>query len=49
MNAQIGKDWNNKLYLDMFPIRNGEYLADFSLEKWLACLNYKFQKREGKL
>ena len=33
MNAQIDKDEQNKLYLHNLPNRNGEYLADFSLEK----------------
>ena len=31
MNAQIGKDENNKFCLHNFPNRNDEYLADFSL------------------
>ena len=49
MNAQIGKDENNKFSLHNLLNRNGEYLADFSLKNSLSCLNTKFQKREGKL
>ena len=46
MNAQVGKDENNKFYLHDLSNRNGEYLADFSLENHLSCLNTKFQKKE---
>ena len=49
MNAQMGKDKNNKICLHNFSNRNGEYQANFSLENRLTCLNTKFQKREGKL
>ena len=45
INAQIGKNRNNKFYLHNSSYRNREYLADFSL----AYLNTKFQKRERKL
>ena len=47
MNAQKGKDGNNKFHVHNKPKRNGEYVADFSLENRLACLNTKFKKREG--
>ena len=49
MNAQIGKDENNKFYLPNSLNRNGEYRTDFSLENKLTCLNTKFQKREENL
>ena len=49
MNALIGKDENNKFCLHNSSNRNGEYLANFSLENRLVCLNTKFQKWEGKL
>ena len=44
MNAQIGKDENNKFYSHNLSNRNGDHLTDFSLEKRLTCLNTKFQK-----
>ena len=43
MNAQIGKNVNHN------SNRNGEHPTDFTLEKWLTCLNTKFQKRKRKL
>ena len=46
MNAHIGKDRNNKFCLHNLPSRNGEYLAGFSLENSLACLNIKFKKKK---
>ena len=46
MNAQIGKDENNKFLLHNLLNRNWEYLADFLLKNRLACLNTKFPKRE---
>ena len=49
INTQIGKDRNHRFCLHNLPNRNGKYLADFSLVNSLACLNTKFQKREGKL
>ena len=45
MNAQIGKDENNKFCLYNLPNRNGKHQADFSLKNSLSCLNTKFQKR----
>ena len=41
MNAQIGKNGNNKYSLHNTSNRNGQHL--------LACLNTNYQKREGKL
>ena len=49
MNAQIGKNINNKFSLHRLSNRNGEYLMDYTLENGLTCLNTKFQKRKGKL
>ena len=48
MNAQIGKNINNKFSLHNKTNRNGEHLTDFTLENRLTCLNIKFQKRKGK-
>ena len=48
MNTQIGKNVNNKFSLDNLPNRNGEHLADFTLENGLTYLKIKFQKRKGK-
>ena len=49
MNAQIGKDENDKFCLHNLSNRNCEYLTDFSLKNSLSCLNTKFQKCEGRL
>ena len=49
MNAQIGKNINNKFSLHNSSNRNGEHLTDFTLENRLTWLNTKFQKRKGKL
>ena len=49
MNAEIGKDENNKFCLLNSSNRNGEHLTESSLENRLTCLNTKFQKRKGKL
>ena len=40
----MGKDVKDKFCLHHLPNRNGEYLADFSLENSLSCLNPKFKK-----
>ena len=42
MNAQIGKNVNNKFSLHNSSNRNGEYQTDFTLENRLTCLNIKF-------
>ena len=49
MNAQIGKNINNKFNLHDSTNRNEEYLTNFTLENGFKCLNTKFQKRKGKL
>ena len=49
MNAQIGKNGNNKYSLHNTSNRNGQHLTDFMIENRLACLNTNYQKREGKL
>ena len=49
MNAQIGKDENNKFCLHNLLNRNGVHLTEFFLKNRLICLNTKFQKRVGKL
>ena len=49
MNAQIGKNVNNKYSLHNLSNRNGEYLTYFTVENGLTCLNTKFQKMKGKL
>ena len=47
MNAQIGKNENNKYSLHNTSNRNGQHLTDFMIENRLACLNTNYQKREG--
>ena len=49
MNAQIGKSRNHKFSLHNSSNKNGQHLADFTIENRLTCLNTSFQKREGKL
>ena len=49
MNAQIGKNRNNKYSLHNTSNRDGQHLIDFMIENRLTCLNTNFQKREGKL
>ena len=49
MNAQIGKNGNNKYSLHNTSNRNGQHLTDFMIENRLTCLNKNYQKREGKL
>ena len=46
MNAQIGKNGNNKYSLHNTSNRNGQYLTDFMIENRLSRLNTNFQKRE---
>ena len=48
MNAQIGKNGNNKYSLHNTSNRNGQHLTDFMIENRLACLNTNYQKRKGK-
>ena len=42
MNAQIGKNRNNKYSLHNTSNRNGQYLIDFMIESRLTCLNTNF-------
>ena len=49
MNAQIGKNGNNKYSLHNTSNRNGQHQTDFMIENRLTCLNTNYQKREGKL
>ena len=49
MNAQIGKNGNNKYSLHNTSNRNGQHQTDFMIENRLACLNTNYQKRKGKL
>ena len=49
MNAEIGKNGNNKYSLHNTSNRNGQHLTDFMVENRLAYLNTNYQKREGKL
>ena len=45
MNAQIGKNGNNKYSLHNTSNRNGQHLTDFMIENRLTCLNTNYQKR----
>ena len=47
MNAQIGKNGNNKYSLHNTTNRNGQHLTDFMIENRLACLNTNFQVLGG--
>ena len=49
MNAQIGKNRNNKYSLHNPSNRYGQHIIDFMIENTLTYLNTNFQKREGKL
>ena len=49
MNAQNGKNGNNKYSRHNTSNRNGQHLTDFMIENRLTCLNTNYQKREGKL
>ena len=49
MNAQIGKNGNNKCSLHNTSNRNGQHLTDFMIENRLTCLNTNYQKREENL
>ena len=49
MNAQIGKNGNNRYSLHNTSNRNGQHLIEFMMENRLTCLNTNYQKREGKL
>ena len=45
LNAQIGKNGNNKFSLHNTSNRNGQHLTDFMIENRLTCLNTNYQKR----
>ena len=47
MNAQIGKNINNKFSLHDSTNRNVKYSKDFTQKNGLTCLNTKFQKKKG--
>ena len=49
MNAQIGKDENNKFGLHNMSKRKGAYLTELSLENRQKCLNTKFRQGKVKL
>ena len=49
MNAQTGKNGNNKYSLHNTLNRNGQHLTNFMIENRFTCLNTNFQKREEKL
>ena len=49
MNAQIGKNRNNKYSLHNTSNRNGQHLTDFMMENWFTCCNTNFEKKEWKL
>ena len=44
MNAQIGKNGNNKYSLHNTSNRNGQHLTEFMMENRLTCLNTNYQK-----
>ena len=46
MNAQIGKNGNNKYSLHNTSNRNGQHLTDFMIENRLTCLNSNYQKKK---
>ena len=45
MNAQIGKNGNNKYSLHNTSNRNEPHLTDFMIENRLTCLNTNYQKK----
>ena len=49
MNAQIGKNGNNKYSLHNTSNRNGQHLTESMMANRLTCLNTNYKKREGKL
>ena len=42
MNAQIGKNGNNKYSLNHTSNRNGQHLTDFMIENKSTCLNTNY-------
>ena len=49
MNAQIGKNGNNKYSLYNTSNRNGQHQTYFTIEDRLTCLNKKLSKEGGKM
>ena len=49
MNAQIGKNGNNRYSLHNTSNRNGQHQTEFMMENRLTCCNTNYQKREGNL
>ena len=49
MNAQIGKNGNNKYSLHNTSTRNGQHLTDFMRENRLILPQYKLSKKGGKI
>ena len=47
MNAQIGKNGNNRHSFHNTSNRNGQHLTEFRMENRLTCLNTNYQKRKG--
>ena len=48
VNAQVGKNVNNKFILHASTYRNGKHLTDFTQENRFTCLNAKSQKEREK-
>ena len=49
MNAQIGKNGNNRHSFPNTSNMNGQHLTEFMMENRLTCLNTNYRNREGKL
>ena len=49
MNAQIGKNRNNKYSQHNTSNRNGQHQTNFMIENRLTPINTNYQKRKGKL
>ena len=49
MNAQIGKNRNNKYSLHNTSNRNGQHLTDFMIEKKFNMPQYKLSEKVGKI
>ena len=47
-HTERGEDRNDKFSLHNPQNRNCEYLAEFSLENSISCLNTKYQKTQGR-
>ena len=49
MNAQIGKNGNNRYSLHNTSNRHGQHLTEFMMENRLTCLNTNYQKKRGEI